>query len=46
MNCQSSYLGCNQQIRYVPEIAFNMLEGFGVFNFGAGNRTIMPVGKS
>ncbi len=46
MNCQSSYEVGNQKTRYVPEIAFSMTEGFGVFNFGAGNRAIMPLGKS
>ena len=33
-------------MRYVHEIAFHMLEGYGVFNFGAGNGSVMPLGKT
>jgi len=33
-------------LRYVPEIGLNMLEGIGVFNFGAGKKSILQTGKS
>jgi hypothetical protein len=33
-------------MRYVHEIAFHMQEGYGVFNFGAGNGSFMPLGKT
>ena len=46
MNCQSTFKGGNKQLRYVHEIVFNMLEGFGVLNFGAGSGSIKPLGKS
>jgi hypothetical protein len=46
MNCQSSFQSGNYNLKYVPEVVFNMLEGIGIFNFAAGKRCIHPVGKS
>ena len=41
MNCLSSYESRGKQkLIYIPEIAFNMLEGAGIFNFAAGSRSI------
>ena len=33
---QISYMNHERDMTYVPEIYFNMKEGFGVFNFGIG----------
>jgi len=40
MNCLVSFEKRKQNLLYMPEIAFNMLEGAGIFNFAAGNRSI------
>jgi len=36
----------NNELHYVPEVVFSMLEGFGIFNFSLGKRCIHPIGKS
>lgn len=36
----------NNELHYVPEIVFSMLEGFGIFNLSLGKRCIHPTGKS
>ena len=46
MNCLVSYESRKQNLLYLPEIAFNMLEGAGIFNLAAGNRSIYQIGKS
>jgi hypothetical protein len=46
MVCQSSYKSKQQKLIYVPEIAFQMLEGMGIFNFGAGKKCLQMNGKS
>lgn len=43
---QISYMNHTRDMTYVPEIYFNMNEGFGVFNFGIGERAKLPCGKS
>jgi hypothetical protein len=47
---QNTFLDNNNGIRYVPEILFNMSDGFGVLNFGFGtsdrNAAELPCGKS
>ena len=40
MNCLSSFESRKEKLIYIPEIAFNMLEGAGIFNFAAGSRSI------
>jgi hypothetical protein len=40
MNCLVSYESRKEKLLYIPEIAFNMLEGAGIFNFAAGSRSI------
>jgi len=34
--CQVSFENRDQNVRLVPEVFFNMRNGFGVFNFGLG----------
>jgi hypothetical protein len=46
MNCLVSFESRKQILLYIPEIAFNMLEGAGIFNFAAGYRSIYQIGKS
>ena len=36
----------NNELHYVPEIVFCMMEGIGIFNFSLGKRCIHPIGKS
>jgi hypothetical protein len=41
MNCLTSFESRRKEkLIYIPEIAFNMLEGAGIFNFAAGSRSI------
>ena len=46
MVCQSSYKSKQQNLIYIPEIALQMEEGMGIFNFGAGRKCLQKTGKS
>ena len=43
---QIAYERRTPTLRYVPEMLFNMLEGFGVLSFGVGSKCCMQSGKS
>lgn len=43
---QISYEKKGASMRYVPEVIFNMVEGYGVFSFGVGQKCCMQAGKS
>lgn len=38
--CQKSLEEDQSSLVYMPEIAFDMLEGMGILNFGAGKRCV------
>jgi hypothetical protein len=46
MICQSSYVNEESNLLFVPEIAFEIVEGIGIFNFGAGKICQLICGKS
>jgi hypothetical protein len=43
---QISFEQGKSMMRYVPEILFNMTEGYSVFSFGVGQKCNMQCGKS
>ena len=44
--CHRACVNNRSDMRYVPEVLFNMAEGYGILNIGVGQKCIMQCGKS